>query len=84
MYNSVVKGDMPTISYPEQTRAHSERFRGTHILTVLEPTAASKCVALLHGAPFWSCPAECIYIEAGEHPNPEVEKFPLRNGSISI
>jgi len=25
-----------------------------------------------------ACPAECIYIEAGEHPNPEIEKFPTR------
>jgi formate hydrogenlyase subunit 6/NADH:ubiquinone oxidoreductase subunit I len=24
------------------------------------------------------CPAECIYIEAGEHPNPEIEKFPKK------
>jgi NADH-quinone oxidoreductase subunit I len=25
-----------------------------------------------------ACPAECIYIEAGEYPNDPVEKFPVR------
>jgi NADH-quinone oxidoreductase subunit I len=25
-----------------------------------------------------ACPAECIYIEAGEYPNDSVEKFPVR------
>jgi len=34
LFTSLIKRDMPTISYPEQTRNYSERFRGTHILTV--------------------------------------------------
>jgi NADH-quinone oxidoreductase subunit I len=72
---TVFKGDMPTISYPEQQRPYSDRFRGTHILTVRDD-GSLKCVACYMCAT--ACPAECIYIEAGEHPNPEIEKYPTR------
>jgi NADH-quinone oxidoreductase subunit I len=75
LFKSLFKGDTPTIYYPEQTRPYSERFRGTHILTVRED-GSLKCVACYMCATI--CPAECIYIEAGEHPNPEIEKFPTR------
>ena len=75
MIRSVFKSDMPTINYPEQQRPYSERFRGTHILTVRDD-GSLKCVACYMCATI--CPAECIYIEAGEHPNPEIEKFPRR------
>ena len=75
LFASLVKRDMPTISYPEQQRNYSERFRGTHILTVRDD-GSLKCVACYMCATI--CPAECIYIEAGEHPNPEIEKFPRR------
>jgi len=75
MITSLFKGDMPTISYPEEQRPYSERFRGTHILTVRDD-GSLKCVACYMCATI--CPAECIYIEAGEHPNPEIEKFPER------
>ena len=75
LYNSVIKRDMPTINYPEQSRPYSERFRGTHILTV-RTDGSLKCVACYMCATI--CPAECIYIEAGEHPNPEIEKFPKK------
>ena len=73
LFKTVFKGDSPIINYPEQRRAHSERFRGTHILTVRDD-GSLKCVACYMCATI--CPAECIYIEAGEHPNPEIEKFP--------
>ncbi|HEX4998702.1 MAG TPA: NADH-quinone oxidoreductase subunit I [Terriglobia bacterium] len=75
LFTSLVKRDIPTISYPEQQRNYSERFRGTHILTVRDD-GSLKCVACYMCATI--CPAECIYIEAGEHPNPEIEKFPER------
>lgn len=75
LFTSLVKRDMPTISYPEQQRNHSERFRGTHILTVRDD-GSLKCVACYMCATI--CPAECISIEAAEHPNPEIEKFPKR------
>jgi NADH-quinone oxidoreductase subunit I len=72
---TLLKGDSPTISYPEERRPYSDRFRGTHILT-LRDDGSLKCVACYMCAT--ACPAECIYIEAGEHPNPEIEKFPER------
>ena len=73
LFRTLFKGDSPTISYPEQTRPYSQRFRGTHVLTVRDD-GSLKCVACYMCATI--CPAECIYIEAGEHPNPEIEKFP--------
>ena len=75
LVGNLLNRDSPTISYPEQTRPYSQRFRGTHILTVRDD-GSMKCVACYMCATV--CPAECIYIEAGEHPNPEIEKFPLR------
>lgn len=75
MFNTVIKRDSPIVSYPEERRPYSERFRGTHILTVRND-GSLKCVACYMCATI--CPAECIYIEAGEHPNPEIEKFPTR------
>jgi NADH-quinone oxidoreductase chain I len=75
LFMSLFKGDTPTIYYPEERRPYSERFRGTHILTVRDD-GSLKCVACYMCATI--CPAECIYIEAGEHPNPQIEKFPER------
>jgi NADH-quinone oxidoreductase subunit I len=75
LFKSLFKGDNPTIYYPEQSRPYSERFRGTHILTVRDD-GSLKCVACYMCATI--CPAECIYIEAAEHPNPEIEKYPRR------
>src|SRR5262245_36783797 len=66
LFKSLFKGDTPTIYYPEQSRPYSERFRGTHILTVRDD-GSLKCVACYMCATI--CPAECIYIEAGEHPD---------------
>jgi len=61
------------IQYPEEKRNYSERFRGVHILTKRE-NGDPKCVACYMCATI--CPAECIYIEAGEHPDPDIEKYP--------
>jgi NADH-quinone oxidoreductase subunit I len=75
LLRSLFKGDSPIIEYPEKSRQYSDRFRGTHILTVRDD-GSMKCVACYMCAT--ACPAECIYIEAGEHPNPEIEKFPIQ------
>ena len=64
-----------TIQYPEQKRVHSDRYRGVHLLTVRED-GSPKCVACYMCATV--CPAECIYIEAGERPEKTIEKYPTR------
>ena len=64
-----------TIQFPEQKRSHSARYRGTHILTVRED-GTPKCVACYMCATV--CQAECIYIEAGERPEKDIEKYPTR------
>ena len=64
-----------TIRYPEERRSYSDRYRGTHILTARED-GSPRCVACYMCAT--ACPADCIYIEAKEVDNPQVEKAPAR------
>ncbi|MBV8201968.1 MAG: NADH-quinone oxidoreductase subunit I [Acidobacteria bacterium] len=66
-------GAMPTIKYPEERRRYGHRFRGHHILTT-RPDGSVRCVACFLCAQ--ACPAECIHIEAGEHPDVNIEKYP--------
>ena len=63
-----------TIEYPEERRDYSHRFRGHHILTT-RPDGSVRCVACFLCAQ--NCPAECIHIEAGEHPDVNIEKYPV-------
>ena len=63
-----------TIQYPEERREYSHRYRGHHILTS-RPDGSVRCVACFLCAT--ACPAECIRIEAGEHPDVNIEKLPL-------
>jgi NADH-quinone oxidoreductase subunit I len=65
---------LPTFEYPEERRRYSPRFRGHHILTT-RPDGSVRCVACFLCAQ--ACPAECIRIEAGEHPDVNVEKYPV-------
>jgi NADH-quinone oxidoreductase subunit I len=64
-----------TIRYPEERRSYSDRYRGAHILTARED-GSPRCVACYMCAT--ACPADCIYIEAGEHPDPLIEKVAKR------
>jgi NADH-quinone oxidoreductase subunit I len=68
-------GQASTIQFPEQKRSTSGRYRGIHLLTArLDGTP--KCVACYMCATV--CPAECIYIESGERPEKDIEKYPTR------
>lgn len=63
------------IQYPSVRRSYPARYRGRHRLT-LKPNGDVKCTACFLCAT--ACPARCIYIEACEHPDSHVEKFPAR------
>jgi NADH-quinone oxidoreductase subunit I len=64
-----------TLNYPEQQHEYSPRFKGNHVLTV-KKDGSLRCTACMLCAT--ACPAECITIEAAEHPDPKIEKYPIR------
>jgi NADH-quinone oxidoreductase subunit I len=64
-----------TIQFPEEKRKTSNRYRGIHVLTQ-RMDGTPKCVACYMCATV--CPAECIFIEAGERPERDIEKYPTR------
>ena len=67
--------DVVTFSYPEVKRPVSIRWRGRHRLTRKED-GFLKCVACYMCETI--CPAKCIHIDAGEHPDLSIEKYPVR------
>lgn len=64
-----------SIQYPNERRVYPSRFRGRHRLTLF-PNGDIRCTSCFLCAT--ACPAKCIYIEACEHDDPNVEKFPHR------
>ncbi len=67
--------NIPTIQFPEMRRNYSDRFRGRHILKTRED-GTLRCVACYMCQT--ACPADCIAITAGEHPNLAYEKYPVK------
>jgi NADH-quinone oxidoreductase subunit I len=73
--NLFQKKKMMTLNYPEEKFEYSARFKGNHVLTV-KKDGTLRCTACMLCAT--NCPAECITIEASEHEDPTVEKFPIK------
>jgi NADH-quinone oxidoreductase subunit I len=68
------KNKMITLNYPEEKYEYSARFKGNHVLTV-KKDGSIRCTACMLCAT--ACPAECIKINASEHNDPSVEKYPI-------
>ena len=64
-----------TIQFPEEKRAYAPRLRTRHRLMKREDESP-RCVACMLCETV--CPAKCIYIIAGEHPDPNIEKVSKR------
>ncbi len=64
-----------TQQYPEVKEVYPERFRGVHRL-MYRDDGQVRCVACMCCST--ACPADCIEIEAGEHDDTGIEKYPVR------
>jgi NADH-quinone oxidoreductase subunit I len=64
-----------TYQYPEELRPLMSRYRSRHRLTVRDD-GTPRCVGCMLCETV--CPARCITIVPGEHPDPNVEKYPIR------
>jgi NADH-quinone oxidoreductase subunit I len=64
-----------TIQYPEVKQPLASRHRSLHRLKTHED-GKPRCVACMLCATV--CPSECIFIEASEEPDPDIQKSPVR------
>jgi len=62
-----------TYQYPEEHRPIAPRHRSLHRLMKRED-GKPRCVACMLCVTV--CPSECIFVEAAEDPNPEIQKTP--------
>jgi len=62
-----------TIQYPERKKDLASRHRSLHRL-MKRDDGKPRCVACMLCATV--CPSECIFIEAAEDPDPEIQKYP--------
>ena len=61
-----------TIQYPEEQRQTAPRLRTRHRL-MQRDDGTPRCVGCMLCETV--CPAKCIYITPGEHPDPNIEKY---------
>jgi len=64
-----------TLQYPEERVTYPPGYRGLHRLVPRED-GKPRCVACYMCAT--ACPAQCIYIEAGEYADDPIEKYPVK------
>ena len=64
-----------TFQYPEQRKEIASRHRSLHRLVPGED-GKPRCVACMLCATV--CPSECIYVEAAEDPELEMQKYPAQ------
>jgi NADH-quinone oxidoreductase subunit I len=67
--------EVTTIEYPEEKAPLPPGYRAMHRLTYREDDRP-RCVACYMCST--ACPANCIYIEAGEYEDDPIEKYPVR------
>jgi NADH-quinone oxidoreductase subunit I len=70
-----VNSGVVTLQYPEEKQPYPPGYRGLHRLVPRED-GRPRCVACYMCATI--CPAQCIYIEAGELADDPIEKYPVR------
>jgi NADH-quinone oxidoreductase subunit I len=73
--NLLFRENVVTVEYPDERKPQPEFYRGRHVLLKRE-NGEPRCVACFLCAT--NCPAQCIHIEAGEHPDPKIERFPVK------